>query len=170
MIKIIILSLILSITYTTSSFAKDELLKQEVECLAKNIYFEARSESKDSQQAIALVTLNRVVSNKFPNTICDVVYQAKVSSWWKKHNGSNVPIRDKCQFSWYCDGKPDNIYDNMAYAYAKEIAIITIMVYGREYDPTNKATHYHAHYVKPDWGKKQFQTAQIGSHLFYKLP
>jgi spore germination cell wall hydrolase CwlJ-like protein len=169
MIRILILSFILS-TFTLFSFAYGQIASDEIECLAKNIYFEARSESIDSKRAIAWVTLNRVVSNKYPNTICDVVYQAKTSNWWKKYNGSDVPVRNQCQFSWYCDGKPDNIYDYIAYQNAESIAWYIIMVYGREYDPTNKATHYHAYYVKPNWGKKEFKTAQIGSHLFYKLP
>ena len=78
----------------------------EAICLATNIYHEARGESYAGKVAVANVTMNRVTSPKFPNTICDVVYQAQTKENWK---GNTVPKRNKCQFSWYCDGKSDNI-------------------------------------------------------------
>ena len=74
----------------------------ETECLAENIYFEARNQGFAGWVAVAQVTLNRVRDDRFPNTICEVVKQGLTYE-------SGFPIRDKCQFSWYCDGKSDTI-------------------------------------------------------------
>ena len=80
-------------TYKTIAM---EATKQR-ECLARNIYFEARNEPFAGQFAVAMVTLNRVHDEQFPNSICEVVYQGL-------HWPSGHPKRDRCQFSWYCDG------------------------------------------------------------------
>ena len=71
----------------------------EVECLALNIYHEARNQPTAGKLAVAQVTLNRVKHDRFPNTICGVVYQG--------YYLNNNPIKHKCQFSWWCDGKSD---------------------------------------------------------------
>jgi len=76
--------------------------KKQLTCLAKNIYFEARNEPFAGQFAVALVTLNRVNDTAFPDTICKVVYQGI-------HTTDGFPKRDRCQFSWYCDGASDNL-------------------------------------------------------------
>ena len=90
-------------------------LRQEAECLALNIYHEARSERTAGMWAVADVTINRVKSIQFPNTICGVVKQGKVYESWKTKRFPNLPdseriynpARGMCQFSWYCDGKSD---------------------------------------------------------------
>lgn len=64
----------------------------DVECLALNVYYEARAESFDGKLAVAQVTLNRVNSKKFPNSICSVV-----------HERTRVAARVFCQFSWTCN-------------------------------------------------------------------
>ena len=73
----------------------------EIECMAKNIYFEAAVESTAGQLAVAQVTLNRVKSRHYPNSVCEVVYEGP-------HTANGFPKRDRCQFSWYCDGKGDD--------------------------------------------------------------
>ena len=78
----------------------------QMHCLATNIYHEARGESFAGKVAVANVTHNRVDSTKYPNTYCGVVYQAQMYVNWR---GNEVPARHKCQFSWYCDGKSDDI-------------------------------------------------------------
>ena len=72
---------------------------EETYCMSLNIYYEARGESWRGKTAVAHVTLNRVKHEKYPNTVCGVVLQAKL---WKGN-----PIRDMCQFAWYCDGKSE---------------------------------------------------------------
>ena len=139
---------------------------EKTECLATNIYFEARGESYEGQKAVAFVTLNRVDSNKFPNDICSVVYQAKHSEWWAEHKDRLVPIRNKCQFSWYCDGKSDRIRNSSDYQRLYTLAAEVIT--GRHEDNTDGALWYHANYVRPDWRLAYAKTVDIDDHIFYK--
>ena len=77
------------------------------ECLAKNIYFEAKNQPLMGQLAVAIVVMNRVADHRFPNTVCEVVQQGPTLAWTE-----NFPVKNKCQFSWYCDGKKDVIWAN----------------------------------------------------------
>ena len=87
-----------------------------IDCLTKNIYFEAKNQSIAGQLAVALVVINRVKDKRFPKTICDVIYEGPTYESWKtrqipdlpKESRKYYPRRDRCQFSWYCDGKSDN--------------------------------------------------------------
>ena len=129
--------------WTYESIAQ-EATKQH-ECLARNIYFEARNEPFAGQFAVAMVTLNRVYDKQFPNSICEVVYQGI-------HWASGHPKRNRCQFSWYCDGKSDVPKNEKAWKKAQEYAYLVL--YNRiAIDVTEGATHYHATYVKPSWAK-----------------
>ena len=73
-----------------------------ITCLAQNIYFEARDQPTVGQMAVAYVVLNRVHHPAWPDTVCDVIREGPTYSWKQDY-----PIRNRCQFSWYCDGKPD---------------------------------------------------------------
>ena len=75
--------------------------KKEITCLAKNMYFEARNQGLAGQLAVSLVVMNRVKDERFPNTICGVIEQGPISKWWLKEKGKIVPIRNRCQFSWF---------------------------------------------------------------------
>ena len=86
-------------------------LHQQMMCLAENIYFEARAEGIEGKAAVANVTRNRVNSDLFPNTYCEVVQQGPVRESWNKP-GVYYPVKHKCQFSWYCDGQKDIIWAN----------------------------------------------------------
>lgn len=123
---------------------------RELSCMAKNIYHEARGEPIEGQLAVAIVTLNRVKHEDFPNDICGVVYQRTSSV---------------CQFSWVCD-KSLAIRDLNKFVQAVEIARIAIE--GREsIDEISKALYYHADYVNPRWYHKT-KVAKIGRHIFYE--
>ena len=94
---------------TTVATAQDLIsVKREpnLYCLAQNIYYEARGSSRADQMAVSDVVLNRVKDSRYPNTICDVVYQGKQRPSWKDPT-KMVMVRNMCQFSWYCDGKKD---------------------------------------------------------------
>ena len=91
--------------------------QKQIECLATNIYHEARSESTIGKIAVAWVTVNRVNTERYPDTICGVVYDAVLDS---KGN----PKRHQCQFSWYCDGKSDDIKNKDAWYEAVQIATL----------------------------------------------
>ena len=144
-----------------------DIADKETHCLATNMYFEARGESLDGKKAVAFVTLNRVESEQFPNDICSVVYQAQYSRWWKENKNRLVPIRHKCQFSWYCDGKSDSIRNTREYESLYRLASAVIL--GKHEDNTGGAEYYHADHVYPDWRLAFNQTTKIDSHIFYSL-
>tara|TARA_E500000331_G_scaffold99836_1_gene96644 strand:- start:1316 stop:1792 length:477 start_codon:yes stop_codon:yes gene_type:complete len=138
--------------------------QKEIACLAVNIYHEARGESSEGQLAVAFVTLNRVESEAYPNTVCGVVYQGKHKPSWKDKN-KLVPIRHRCQFSWYCDGKPDIVLDFDTYEEIIELAIS--VWFGKVHDNTKGSLFYHADYVEPVWAQHMAMTTKIDSHIFY---
>ena len=154
---------------------------QQMVCLAENIYFEARAEGVEGKAAVANVTRNRVESNLFPNTYCEVVQQGPVRESWNKP-GVYYPIKHKSQFSWYCDGKKDIIWANyertgqtielnaQAWRQSVEIAIWTLG-YGSYTvnDNTGGATYYYAHnLVYPHWADDFEVTEIIGNHTFMR--
>lgn len=133
--------------------------KQEVDCLADNIYFESAQESKDGKIAVGLVTLNRV-DKGFSDTICGVVKQ-------KTNNAGRIV----CQFSWWCDIKAKNLsmsktkFQKELYQESQDVAVYVYMNYDTMDDNTKGALYYHADYVNPQWKLKK--TVTIGRHIFY---
>ena len=148
--------------------------KRALECLTKNIYFEAKNQSYAGQLAVALVVINRVKSKQHPDSICGVIYEGPVYESWKTRQLLDIPEdervyyprRNRCQFSWFCDGKSDNPRNQEALTKA-ELAARQVLR-GRVHDFTQNATHYHADYVNPKWAKTRTFIVQIGNHLFYK--
>ena len=136
------------------------------ECLAVNMYHEARDQGTAGRLAVSAVVLNRVRDRRFPNTVCEVVYQAQMKPSWK--TGEPVPIRNRCQFSWYCDGKSDKIKDKKTYQRILDFAGLILHNDIEFLDITDGATHYHADYVKPDWAGTKTRTTEIGDHIFYR--
>jgi len=129
-------------------------LDPDLECLALNIYFEARGEPAAGRLAVGHVVMNRVEDPRFPNTICAVV----------KQGGEDRLHR--CQFSWWCDGQSDTPRD--ADAWAKSQAVAQKVFWALDPDPTDGALWYHAHYVAPKWRHRFVRTAVIGQHIFYQ--
>jgi spore germination cell wall hydrolase CwlJ-like protein len=123
-------------------------------CLAQAIYFEARNEPARGQQAVAQVVLNRVFSPYYPKDVCSVVYQ-------------NAHRHLSCQFTFACDGKPETVNEQGAWARANRIATQTLnaKVWLPEVD---KATHYHAAYVRPNWIRDMKVMVRYGLHTFYR--
>lgn len=141
----------------------DRMSAADQHCLALNVYHEARGESVRGQMAVVAVTLNRVAISSFPNTVCAVVHQGL-------HDSNGAPLRDQCQFSWYCDGKSDTPRDSAAWAQVQVATQQAVEQYGdRGYDVTRGADHYHAAWVDPHWADPQQVTRQIGVHTFYAL-
>lgn len=125
----------------------------EQRCLAAGIYFEARGEKLSGQAAVAQVILNRVRNPTYPNTICNVVYQNK--HW-----------RNRCQFSFACDGIKDRVKSPKHWDMAEEIALATTA--GKIwFKQVGSSTHYHATYVRPKWAKSMRRVGRIGLHIFY---
>jgi N-acetylmuramoyl-L-alanine amidase len=128
-------------------------LEREIDCLALNIYFEARSESRLGKLAVAAVTLNRVAAPAFPDNVCAVVNQGEERG------------RHLCQFSWRCDGLTDTPANVAAWLDARSVAQQALTEPLE--DPTGGALWYHADHVLPDWAYELRRQAQIGHHLFY---
>jgi len=125
----------------------------EHQCLSEAIYYEARSESRSGQLAVADVVKNRVSSKHYPNTICDVVYE-------------NAERPYACQFSFACDGSMDEAPNGKAWERSQNMARISLS--GQVGDLTQNSTHYHTVNVDPDWaGTLEFKK-QVGFHLFYR--
>ena len=142
--------------------ASDEWIQDELECLAKNIYFEASGESLTGKIAVANVTMNRVKHHKYPSTVCGVVTQAK---WYVNWKGNRLPRRNQCQFSWFCDGKADVPIDMSAY---KDSIRVAEVVYHGYRDLTDGSLFYHNTKVEPYWVTSMVRTKSIGAHVFYR--
>jgi len=127
---------------------------ESITCLTKAIYFESNTQPRVGMYAVAEVILNRVRSDKFPDSICDVVTQRTTHEY------------KLCQFSYFCDGRPEKVLSQMMYKKCKEIAILAIL--NQDKKITKGATHYHATYVTPYWSKTLVKTIQIGDHIFYR--
>ncbi len=132
-------------------------------CLAKNIYFESANQSFAGKLAVAHVVINRTRDAQFPHTICDVVYQARTYTNWK---GNVLPVRNMCQFSWYCDGLSDEPVDSKTWLASLHIA--ELVLNGTYPDITEDALYYHADYVFPRWANELEYVTTIDEHIFYK--
>ena len=123
-------------------------------CLAMAVYYEARGEQPDAQLAVAEVVMNRVVDPRFAGDVCSVVKE----DWG--------PAAHDCQFSFWCDGLPEEPNDTVAWATARDIA-------QRALDGDllgHGATHYHAVSVHPWWADPLEPVGMIGNHIFYVWP
>jgi spore germination cell wall hydrolase CwlJ-like protein len=129
-----------------------EPLDDAITCLARTIYWEAKSKDDAEIEAIANVVMNRLGHKGFPNTICGVVKQG--------HE------KGACQFSWWCDGRPDDAKEEGPNSHAKEIARKAL---NRQLkDRTGGALYFHHRKVTPNWSKEYIRTVEVGEHVFYK--
>lgn len=124
----------------------------DLKCLSLNVYFEARNQKLEGQEAVAWVTMNRVLATKYPNNICDVVWQPG-------------------QFSWTEDGKSDKPLNRRAWEKAIQIAL-SVYYFAKmelfEFDPTKGSIMYHTTQINPYWSDSYAYAGEIGNHLFYK--
>ncbi|MCG7880512.1 MAG: cell wall hydrolase [Candidatus Thiodiazotropha endolucinida] len=128
-------------------------ISKEIDCLARNIYFEARSESEQGQLAVGHVVMNRVAHEGYPDSVCAVVKQG------------GEKRRYRCQFSWWCDGRSDIPMNKKAWQRSQDLA--EAVYRGQSKDPTDGALWYHADYVNPVWSTALVLGKKIGQHLFY---
>ncbi|MEX3773121.1 cell wall hydrolase [Pseudomonas sp. MYb118] len=127
-------------------------LDDAITCLARSIYWEAKGKSTTDMEAVASVVMNRLGHEGFPDTVCAVVKQGSENK--------------NCQFSWWCDGRPDAVQEETQYAIAKEIARKALNK--QLNDRTKGAMYFHDRNVKPDWAKKYIKTSETEMFLFYK--
>lgn len=148
---------LLLVAFSCQAGAESVNAEKEIECLALNIYHEARGEPEAGRLAVAFVTLNRVASPLYPNTVCEVVWEKRWSSEYQRF----IP-----QFSWTLDGRPDRPRNPAAWRDALEIA-------RRVYHETPEsnvqdALYYHADWVNPEWAANRERILQLGRHTFYR--
>ena len=154
--------------YKPLDFNRVKYTTADAECLAKNIYFEAGVESTAGKLAVANVTIIRAADKNYPNTICEVVQEG--IHYYNATKDEYFPVRDRCQFSWYCDGLLDEPREGRTWESAQELAErVLVNHYDKALiDITDGATHYHADYVSPAWRKSKTKTVEIGDHIFYR--
>lgn len=152
--------LLVFILFAQSVYAREAVNCEKVKnddllCLACNIYHESGNQTLDGKIAVGAVTINRVKSLYYPDSICRVVWQ-------------------KRQFSWTIDDKSDIAANPLWWTQALDIAQGFMVTTGRPHgafvDPTNCALFYHADYVDPYWRKDKAmrKTTRIENHIFYR--
>ena len=164
---------ILTVSNSVLGFDTETNFK-EIYCLAANSYFEARGEPFDGKIAVAQVVMNRVKSGKYPNTICGVITEGPVRESWKTKKDPALPAeerkyyatRDRCQFSWYCDGKSDLPKNEKSWAEIMQIA--RLFLKKTPSDITEGSLWYHNTKVSPDWSNSLERVLIIEDHIFYK--
>jgi len=144
------------------------MLAEAMFCLALNAYWEARNQDMEGMIAVSQVVVNRVESEHYPDSVCQVVYQGPTRPSWKDKT-IDYPVRHRCQFSWYCDGKADEVpeVDTEAWDMARLAAFG--VYFGRVENKVGDALWYHADYVTPGWASHKTETARIGNHIFYEF-
>jgi N-acetylmuramoyl-L-alanine amidase len=140
---------------TKNNSVTAEVRNKQLDCLARNIYFEAGGEPFEGKVAVAQVTINRANSGQFPNDICKVVYQKNV-----------VYEKVLCQFSWYCQ-QPSNAKPKNTTAFREsEMVARQVLLEGFRLPSLQKALYFHATHINPKWNREK--VAVIGGHVFYK--
>jgi len=147
-----------------SVFARHEqarevkLAKQgtDLECLARNVYYEARGEPAEGQYAVAEVTMNRLASARYPDSVCGVVQEKR----WDEIRGRYVGAFAWTEFDAMAEP------EGQAWDAARKVA--EDVYFGRAPQRLEGATHFHATYLKPSWARERKRVARIGGHVFYR--
>ena len=168
----------LALSYEIDSGESQNL--DELYCMAQNVYFESRHEPMLGKIAVAHVVMNRIEDKRWPGTVCEVVKEGPVRESWKTKKDPNLPKeervyyprKNRCQFSWYCDGKVDDVKNKRAYRESDKIAFLAIESYNaiktKGLDLTEGARYYHTYAVSPKWSKVYPVVGRIGEHIFYR--
>ena len=143
------------ISFKPEHMQRAESISAEHMCMAQAVYYESANERLSGQIAVAEVVANRVKDRRYPNTVCDVVFQGSTRT-------------TGCQFSFTCDGsmrvKPEKI------RWEQSLQVASHVMMDLNEKRTNGATHYHATYVNPIWNSGLVKTRKIGLHVFYRYP
>lgn len=174
-IKILIAVLVLTIVFiidqikteveTVSVAEETKIAKivdpKQLNCLAKNVFYEAGGEPLNGQAAVARVVMNRIAYG-FGKNPCDVVYQASIVDKVVDDEIQKVKL---CQFSWVCEGKGEPNKNSLKYKQAEQVAY-NVLAYDEYTEVIPKtALFFHNLSVDPLWPYKQ--VARIGNHIFY---
>ena len=129
--------------------------EEEFICLALNDYFEARGESLAGRLAVAKVVMNRAMDKRYPKNVCAVIKQNKSR------------LSNRCQFSWYCDGRPDTPYSRVSWVRSLRLSAAVLQKDTSIADPSGGALWYHASFVSPSWAANLEVSGVVGGHIFY---
>ena len=171
-----LVEIILAAVISTADIQAQQITDRAPECLALNMYYEARSQGTAGLFAVSAVVLNRVNDTRFPNSVCEVVEQGPVRESWKTRKNESLPqskrkyypIKNRCQFSWFCDGKSDTPRNKKMYQELLDLAKLIMYNELILVDITDGALFYHADYVTPGWAKTKQKTVEIQDHIFYR--
>ena len=146
------------VLFATIMYAKEvrDSGRAELNCLALNVYYESRGEPIEGQYAVAEVTMNRVANLRYPNTICEAVYQEKWDYLRKRYVSA---------FSWT---ELDDNATPHGEAWERAVTVAELTYSGSRANALEGAVHYHAEYIRPSWSRGKKPVARIGRHLFYK--
>lgn len=150
---VIAMGAVVLLTATSAAIAAKRNVDSELECLALNIYFEARGEPHKGQTAVAHVVMNRVADDRFPGGVCAVVQQGGKEA-------------EDCQFSWWCDRLGDRPKHKADWEATRDIARTVYWGWGE--DPTGGSLWYHATSVRAYWRGQYEKGPTIGNHIFYR--
>jgi N-acetylmuramoyl-L-alanine amidase len=154
-----LLGLLLTATFTNRDERRNrarELDRQNLACLARNVYFEARGEPAAGQYAVAEVTMNREASRLFPRTVCAVVYQKNWDPILRRYVGA---------FSWT---EFDELPAPSGAEWDRAWKVAEAVYYQRHTPMLEGALFFHATHITPSWAKDKKRVARIGRHVFYR--
>lgn len=188
----VIAVLVLTVTHAGPGYARNthtSLNQAELECLALNIYHEAKGESIEGKVAVGMVTINRSTDTDFPNTICGVVKEKKKFSKkvWVTSYIVYVPHKDisvkmdipptliyktytVCQFGWFCSNKPQPNKQSKQWIDSLKVAkeLLTTKHHLVSHGLYSEALYFHSVRERPSWRHKKTLVGKIGKHIFYR--
>jgi spore germination cell wall hydrolase CwlJ-like protein len=163
------------------------ITSKDIDCLAKNIYYEAGSEPEEGKVAVAMVTINRVRDGRFGKSVCSVVDQRTVTVRMKEvietrmvqtgYFGRPEPVTKKttvaqniavCQFSWRCVFVKNPKETDQRWEESREVAERLLKGdYSTWQSKYSQALYFHATSVRPVWAKSKQYVSRVGGHHFY---
>ena len=148
---------------------------EELYCLSLNAYHEARGVDFDEMLAVSQVVMNRV-DRTMDATVCDVITEGPIRESWRTRQDDTLseeervyfPVRHRCQFSWYCDGRSDAVRNLTGWEDAVIAAYLVYNGYGE--DRVDGALYYYAHerIPMPKWASSMTVTAVLKGHTYLK--
>ena len=174
------------VTTLTTPWINFKVSEKDEDCLARNIYYEAATESEEGKTAVGIVTINRVRDGRFGNSICNVVNQRTVfvktrevkeeivqrgffglpeKSVQTRVEMTSVPV---CQFSWVCafvrKPKVTDARWEESQRISRELLAGGYDSYRAKYE---NALFFHSTGIRPPWAKAKQYIARHGGHIFY---
>jgi N-acetylmuramoyl-L-alanine amidase len=165
-IDLSVLTVMVSLLFNISTGMPEDSDMDQLYCVALNAYHEARGEDFNELLAVSQVVMNRVDDPHYPDDACAVVTEGPTRASWRDPD-VDVPIRNRCQFSWYCDGKSDAVYNLQAWG---DCVVASYLVYyGLVNNAVGEATHYFAHNkVVPAWSNDMVVTKVFDGHTYLR--